>query len=438
MGPASGAQQAPKASSPPSMPTAADWDWVLDTKPSATLATPAQKSNDSIDGGKNKNDKDARNGTSLNGQDQVQPRRSSLLSLPPPHISIPVGDEELDLQHRYFPHMSDIRDMCILCLQHGHKALSCPSNACKYCGVEYKHSSYACPSKRRCAQCKGLGHTAEACTEDHNWDTDLPCAHCGENHLERDCDVLWRTYRQVDPVKQAHSISAFCATCGEEGHYYSDCALATDETPKSRTWSQANLARCLDKASKRAPISDFKPPKPSSQLRRPELVGRPSENIYFESDDSDADTPFIGNRVQPKQPVGRISVSSNIHFGGQTNRPYGQPSTALPPRPQSYANTIPGENRQQDGTRRPHQLPPRPPAARRGGGGASGGNYQAVPPPPALQWNPSQGNASRDNGNGNSGGGGRGKNPSRGGRGGGRGNGRGGGGNSRSSRVGKW
>lgn len=404
----------------PSVPTAADWEFALQSEPAPPTFT------------------DENGEISLIGASSERPKQSgsSAMPPPPPPTSIPSGDEELKLQQRYFPRFNEsmASEMCILCLQHGHHASSCPDHGCKHCGTRYQHCSYACPSKRRCGRCKSLGHVLKDCTNDEvtrDQEDALSCVHCGGvDHYEKDCDVLWRTYRIPDSPNKCHSIVATCASCGEDGHYFFECEAGRLRFPKPRTWCEENLARYLDKSSKRAPLSGVKP---EPALRRPELVGRSNENIYFESDDSEGEAPFIGNRVQPKKSVGRINVSSNIQFGGQARGSQGDsrppPSASLPPRPQSFADTIRSETRQHDGGRRQHQLPPRPPAGR---GGA--GNYQAVPPPPGLQRDSSQG---RDNSGGNSRGGRKNTRGGRGGRGGGRGNGRGG--NPRSNRGGgKW
>lgn len=419
------ATQAQSEAPAPDMPTAADWERALESKPATR--TPGGED-------ESRNTDNKLKGASSDKPSQTKPKQNGSSHMPPPPyppVPIPTGDEESTQQRKYFPRSSARDDMCILCLQPGHKALSCPTLDCEHCGAKYQHSSYACPSRCRCAKCKGLGHTAGACTEGHI-NLRKPaggCAHCGaSDHPEKDCDSLWRTFRETDPTSKCQFIYAFCASCGEEGHYFSDCREGCHS--KSRVWCQENLDRHLDKTSKRNPICDVKPSPPTSGLRRPELVGRSNDNIYFESDDSDADAPFLGDRVQ-KPSVGRINVSSNIRFVGQASAshdPGAPPPTSLPPRPQSYSDTIRSEARGQDGGRRQqHQLPPRPPAPRRGGGG---GNYQAVPPPPGLQRSQSQGS------NGKPGRGGKSRGSGRGGRGGGgRGNGRGGG--SR-GRGGKW
>ncbi|KAL2114511.1 hypothetical protein VUR80DRAFT_5996 [Thermomyces stellatus] len=419
-----GTVQSQNVVSLPDLATAAAWEFGLESKPAPQTSTNETKE------------------MSLNGASSERPQQNGSPTgppptpPPPPPFFIPSGDEELKLQQKYFPRFNEsmASAMCVLCLQHGHHASSCPNHNCKHCGARYQHNSYACPSKLRCGRCKGFGHVVEDCTNDEvtgDEEDALKCAHCdGTDHYEKDCDVLWRTYRIPDSPNKCHSIYATCASCGEDGHYFFDCEAGRLRFPKPRTWCEENRVRYLDKASKRGPLSDVKP---EPLLRRPELVGRSNENIYFESDDSEGEALLIGNRVQPKKSVGRINVSSNIQFGGQVRSSQGDaglPSSAsLPPRPQSYADTLRSETRQQDNGRRQHQLPPRPPATSRGGTG----NYQAVPPPPGLQRNPSQGGG--DNSNGNSSRGGR-KN-SRGGKGGGRGNGRSG--NPRSNRGGgKW
>lgn len=414
------AAQSQNGISLPSVPIAVGWEVALEGKSAPQTST-------------DKNGEISLNGASSG---RLKQNGSSIRSPPPPPppASIPSGNEELKLQLKYFPHFNEsmASEMCVLCLQHGHHASSCPDNGCKHCSARYQHCSSGCPSKRRCRRCKRPGHVLKDCTSDEvtrNQEVPMECTHCGDvDHYEKDCDVLWRTYRSPDSPNKCHSIVATCASCGEDGHYFFDCEAGRLRFPKPRTWCEENLTRYLDKNSKRAPLSDVKS---GSALRRPELVGRSDENIYFESDDSEGEASFIGNPVQPKKSVGRINVSSNIQFAGQARGSQGEsrlpPPASLPARPQSFADTFRSETRQQDGGRRQHQLPPRPPATNRGGSS----NYQAVPPPPGFQRNTSQG---RDNSGGNSRGG---RKNGRGGRGGGRGNGRGG--NPRSNRGGgKW
>ncbi|MBE3044823.1 hypothetical protein IMZ48_20140, partial [Candidatus Bathyarchaeota archaeon] len=416
MGPSNGAGSSRAAQTKEGSPVPG-WEFALGSGPAPQASTR---------NGNEKENRESVNGVSPGKPSQAPPKQNGSSFKPPPPpgpppASLPADDnEELMLQQKYFPRFGDkaASEMCIMCLQHGHDARSCPGYDCEHCGAKYHHSSYACPNKRRCAKCKGLGHIAVDCAQGpitRGQEDAMACAHCGRtDHSEKDCDILWRTYRAPESPNKCHSICTFCANCGEEGHFYFDCADSRIRSPKPRTWCEENLVRYLDKNSKRAPISEGRP-RPS--LRRPELAGRSSDNIYFESDDSDGEITFLGSRVQPKKPVGQINVSSNIRFAGQAGAPPGDsrlpPPATLPARPRTYSDTVRSEARQQDGGRRqPHQLPPRPhqqlpprPPSTRRGGGNGGDNYQAVPPPPEFQRNPSDGGASRGGSNGNSRGG---------------------------------
>ncbi|PKS07562.1 hypothetical protein jhhlp_006166 [Lomentospora prolificans] len=342
--------------------------------------------------------------------------------------SIPTGQEEFNQQTRYFPGLKSATDMCVLCLQGGHKASDCQACQCQYCEDKEQHPSYLCPTKQRCKRCCVVGHTVNDCPEEeHNvpWGPELRCVYCDSaNHRDEHCDSLWRTFDLNNLNKKVHSILAFCAHCGEEGHYIAECSENRTISHETLTWSLDTLHKCIDESSRHGPISEFKSIPVSTGLRphelqRPELVGRTPNVIHFDSDDSDADAGFLAGRVQPKKPAGRISLSTNIQFAGalgssasqrRSQQAQGAPASRPPPQGPATGGGRPSDDRRSVH----HQLPPRPPTpsaptARRGG-------FHSVPPPPGLHRDGSQGNGRRKPSNGGGSRGGKDKGSRRGGR----------------------
>lgn len=348
---------------------------------------------------------------------------SSKAAAPPPpapctlaelRSSVPSGSEESKQKMRYFPGLRPTTDACVLCLQLGHKADGCQANLCTECEDPEKHLSYVCPRKQRCTRCRMTGHGADNCSEDKpnsHRDQDIRCVHCeSPNHRDERCDTLWRTFDYGNLDKKVGSILAFCSLCGEEGHYISDCSR-NGALYETKTWRLETLEKCVDKTSRQGPISEFKSvtlaaaPRAPYEMRRPELVGKTFNNISFDSDDSD-EANFLADRVQPKKPLGRIDLSTNIQFADASNP---APISPAPRPPQGPA----AGGRPSDSRRSMHPLPPRPqvPAAppRRGG-------FHNVPPPPGLHRNETQGSNGRNSSNGGSSRGSRDKGSRRGGR----------------------
>ncbi|KAK1987162.1 zinc knuckle domain-containing protein [Colletotrichum cereale] len=290
----------------------------------------------------------------------------------------PVMTEEGDLaqQHKYFPGLPESAEICVYCASVGHNSTACPKTACKFC-QQPNHFSWNCPTRERCTKCRQLGHGKAQCTEKlvHLDEEGMECAMCGaQNHLEDDCETLWRSYKPQDGlIKKVKVFPAFCASCGTEGHYSSDCALRGDR-PRNHTWSLKNRSLYVDKNATDGPISDFasQPQNPKFPLQIKGSAAKRNHIFYPDSDGSE-EGEFIGQKVKPRAPMGNIQLSTNlqINTGG-----FGAP-------PQMQQN---GRGQQRGGWSAQPPLPPGPPPPGPPPGSYSrmsrSFNNQSRPPPP--------------------------------------------------------
>lgn len=375
----------------------------------------------------------------------------------PLRVGIPMGDDALEQQRRYFPSASNPSEMCLLCGREGHGATSCPTLICTFCG-DYEHSELYCPTRVRCEKCRQLGHQKPQCTEKLalTKDEGLACALCNSSdHLETQCTGPWRSFHpEAGSINQVVFIPASCSLCGSIKHFSADCNRRRSETPNP-TWSIKNRDQYVNATCGQLSVEEaVAGPNNGRATRGPELkirgqATRTTHVHYSESEDSEVE--FLGRRpVQQRAPLGQIRMASNIQMPQNTtsrndnpprvynlrNRsqtpshpplPPGPPPPGPPSRQGSYGYPpppgAPGRDRhglgQPPGL--PHPLPVKPPAR----------DYRNVPPPPHLRGpdgqsrnqndrdNASQGSRPRGGQRGGRGGGGRG------GRGGGRGRGRG-------------
>ncbi|ROV96251.1 hypothetical protein VMCG_07654 [Cytospora schulzeri] len=332
----------------------------------------------------------------------------------------PLGEDELEQRHRYYPGLPDDALLCLTCASYNHATADCPETTCEFC--EQDHFSYQCPSRQRCAKCKQLGHAKSSCKEKLAMAAGegfFECAFCqGQDHQEETCTEIWQTYRpQVGHTKKVKSMPIFCYCCGAEGHFGSDCGLANPRLPPSETWTLATAALYLDPASTEEAVAyrAILPQVTATTLSAPVIPGRsikPQSHIIFEdSGDEEADTqgfiraPTAGTK---RSGQGQISIKSNINFdalaglstpqgggGGaqdstdaRQRRRQRQPQSSLPPKPTFAAQK--GHGQRGGGAPPP---PPPPPASKKGKkkGSSRGGGKNAQPPlpsgPPPAQSN---------------------------------------------------
>ncbi|KAL5001914.1 hypothetical protein BDV10DRAFT_140119 [Aspergillus recurvatus] len=152
-----------------------------------------------------------------------------------PSILADLEREDMELQARIMFYNRDINDInlqlpitCMECLQEGHLAEVCPTRECVHCGAWNKHQSSLCPKFRRCQRCRERGHDAKQCPSAlKSSASEIPCDLCGSaDHLEFDCDYLWKLPRQ-DTTSAPALVSISCAHCTSNRHLIGDCPSLT-------------------------------------------------------------------------------------------------------------------------------------------------------------------------------------------------------------------
>lgn len=343
-------------------------------------------------------------------QEAVPARNGELQQLS--HPTTP-RDEEVDLhtRHTYFCGLEHNQLFCVECASTSHDSSQCPLHTCRWCKVVADHPSYACPTRRRCTQCRQLGHDDESCTEKLALPRDqMTCAICdSSDHLEETCVELWRTYKP-DPLttSKVKALPIYCYCCGNAGHYGADCGM-NQARPSTitvwETWSKSNAEQLYTDADSENVAPSLKPmPKGSV------LAAYNEDDPYADWDaDSNGGRPDFGHSIAPQRHVFfeddeddeedegfiRPSVAKNNNQGGQSHGKI------------NFGGNRGGQGKRGGGTGGQRHNPPLPPG----------------PPPQRLRefqsYNHGRGSDTFQNGP--SGGGGRG-----GGRGGGGGGGRGG------------
>lgn len=252
-------------------------------------------------------------------------------------------DVDLHIRHKYFCGLEQDQLFCIECASYSHDSSQCPLLTCRWCSAVAEHPSYACPSRRRCTECRQLGHESESCTEKLALPRDqMECAICGsrDGHLEETCVELWRTFKP-DPLtsSKVQALPIYCYCCGNAGHYGADCGMnmaRPDTITVWETWSKSNVEQLyVDPESEKVALALKPMPKGSvlapyneedpyadwdanSNGGRPDFGHgiAPQRHVFFEDDDEDEeDEGFIRPPVQKKQ-----GSSSRIQFGGGGNR----------------------------------------------------------------------------------------------------------------------
>jgi len=210
---------------------------------------------------------------------------------------LPLREDPAALR-RLFPFKNKTPpDICLSCWLPGHVHTNCPNRNCKFCGSD-QHLSRGCPTKQRCEKCRVPGHTAEGCTNRLRLtDEELDCVWCGEkDHQDRDCLELFITdftKETLRTFKKVNNLIAYCATCGAEGHFYSDCpdrftyvrkgADTLNRTPlpprKSAFFSKEAFDACYDPNSPYKSSTNFVS---NAELKRREEAARNEEIAHKE------------------------------------------------------------------------------------------------------------------------------------------------------------
>ncbi|KAK3902021.1 hypothetical protein C8A05DRAFT_15868 [Staphylotrichum tortipilum] len=231
---------------------------------------------------------------------------------------------DIAYREKYFPGIGPNESFCHLCASRGHDAAACPNMACRFCR-DPEHRSFACPTRRRCAKCKQLGHVKKDCSEKLALPQDeVECAFCGSrDHLDAFCHELWRSFSCVpDAVHKVQSLPVYCYCCGRPGHHGPVCGLNPQKLTEGpwETWCQSNCDRYLDPASSAFAIigaSVGAAPLPDRPDFGKSIV--PKRHIFFEEADED-DEDFIQAPVQKSQRFGNISFSGGNGGGSRGRR----------------------------------------------------------------------------------------------------------------------
>ncbi|KOS40535.1 hypothetical protein ACN38_g8611 [Penicillium nordicum] len=172
-----------------------------------------------------------------------------LFSLKYPNAPIALVDlsqTDLEIIAKYVYFDRNIHDLdlklpisCIECQCEGHMADVCPAKECEHCGAWNLHQSSICPDWRRCQRCRERGHDEPQCSSKlRGFAYEVPCDYCGNEHLEAECDSLWKF-----PIRDLHSnqvtVSICCANCCSAKHLMGDCPATTmyTETLKSSSFT---------------------------------------------------------------------------------------------------------------------------------------------------------------------------------------------------------
>ena len=285
--------------------------------------------------------------------------------------------EELRQQKLYFCSAPDPSQMCLVCAGSGHRYRQCPMLTCKFCRLP-GHFASQCATRVRCPQCQQLGHDQSTCrsASQATAGPKTECAFCGSmQHLEEGCDEIWRSFDPcTEQIRKVNSISAYCGSCGAEGHYFAECKLRDPDSVATSTWCLSNREKYQDPACGEEAIEKPRIWSNRGTARGPPPRRRPggrgmapaAKHIRFSESDDDSESDFIRQPIRRQAPAAtdRIRIASNLSLppmppqstyrnggGGlafASRVPYGPLS--LPERPAKSANWN-GYSRAHDGGR---------------------------------------------------------------------------------------
>ncbi|KAJ5345015.1 hypothetical protein N7452_003019 [Penicillium brevicompactum] len=306
------------------------------------------------------------NGGSSNGKEEAF-RTFSLKYPTAPTSLIDLGQQDLEIQAKFIHFGTNIHDLdlklpvsCIECQREGHMAEICPLKECTHCGSWDQHQSSTCPGWRRCQKCRERGHDEPQCESKLFGSAfEVPCDHCGQQHLESQCDYLWK-FPSLETHAQQTTVSICCASCCSMKHLVGDCEM---RNARLKFTSSSFSLKDIDPdtitnlntvgASRNAP-----PGRPGTRVRRD--WSPPSS-----SDEGDMMSRVSRGRGRPT-PAPRGNNRGNIQFAnGSGNVRSRGPSRGRPP--------LSG-----NGHRANAPLPQRPPPPKSGRG--RGGSSRGGPP----------------------------------------------------------
>ncbi|KAK1046552.1 hypothetical protein LTR74_017942 [Friedmanniomyces endolithicus] len=170
-----------------------------------------------------------------------------------------LGREDREMQATYFLLTDpDAVIRCLSCGGVGHLDYDCPGNTCRHCGTTDEHLSDACPTIRKCSNCRQRGHVHHECDRRavRGGGAGDPCDICGRTgHVEEECSGLWRTIGRVDSQRPVRKIPVemmrrACYNCGADSHWGDDCDslphFLLEKVGEGGTWSARNADQYVD------------------------------------------------------------------------------------------------------------------------------------------------------------------------------------------------
>ncbi|KAI1199657.1 hypothetical protein F5X97DRAFT_295735 [Nemania serpens] len=290
----------------------------------------------------------------------------------PTSTSLLSRDEECRLQAKYFPGAEDPSQHCLSCSGIGHATQACPELSCQFCESK-SHTSFGCPTRRRCDKCRQIGHSAGTCQEKLALAPDElgGCAFCKAGHQDQDCSEIWRSFKPSGfNVKKVKSIPAFCYVCGGKDHYGPECSLSDKigMAANSTTWSRANRDLYVDLESENVAIAwiGVNSNQPGrGDFHIPGRATRRGHTYFISSDESEED--LIHPPVKRPQARTEIRIASNIGTMAERSRGRGSHRSWQPPLPPGPPPPL-AEDRSRNSFQPASSgtLPPRPKAPTRG------------------------------------------------------------------------
>ncbi|MCJ1407086.1 hypothetical protein MMC19_001156 [Ptychographa xylographoides] len=192
---------------------------------------------------------------------------------------------------------------CLVCAKAGHNITDCEALTCNICRMQNDHFTNQCPTTRKCAKCRAVGHDKNACPYKLRRlaPFELLCELClRTGHVEDDCELLWRTSgRPWASDSPPRSIAVYCYECGDTGHLGNDCPRRMPgKSMGSSTWSlRSSYAASNSQSSKQGGLK---------------IKGYSQQSRRFEDEDDGKDGSFIRPRVPQPSTHGRIGIANNI------------------------------------------------------------------------------------------------------------------------------